>query len=108
MLAGARRGELAALQWSDVDFRWGSLSIRDKVEGERVIPLTSYVAFLIESHREEWTLSGAAFTTPEGANNRRDRRVDPARLEAVIRDIFGVGRSARRYRRTNPRTTVPY
>jgi integrase len=59
MLTGARRGELATLQWSDVDFRWKSLSIRDKVEGERVIPLTPYVAFLIDSlpRRNEWVFS---------------------------------------------------
>ena len=59
LLTGARRGELSVLQWSDVDTRWGSLAIRDKVEGERVIPLTPYVAFLIESlpRRSEWVFS---------------------------------------------------
>lgn len=59
LLTGARRGELSTLQWSDVDARWGSLAIRDKVEGERVIPLTPYVAFLIESlpRRNEWVFS---------------------------------------------------
>lgn len=59
LLTGARRGELSTLQWSDVDTRWGSLTIRDKVEGERVIPLTPYVAFLIDSlpRRNEWVFS---------------------------------------------------
>ncbi|ERP95410.1 hypothetical protein Q666_06635 [Marinobacter sp. ES-1] len=59
MLTGARRGELATLKWSDVDTRWGSLAIHDKVEGERVIPLTPYVAFLIDSlpRRNEWVFS---------------------------------------------------
>lgn len=47
LLTGARRAELAGLRWGDVDFRWGSLRIRDKVEGERVIPLTPYVAGLL-------------------------------------------------------------
>ena len=47
LLTGARRTEMAELQWQDVDFRWQSLSIRDKVEGERVIPLTPYVAALL-------------------------------------------------------------
>jgi len=47
LLTGARREELAGLRWDDVDFRWGSLRIRDKVEGERVIPLTPYVAALL-------------------------------------------------------------
>ncbi len=44
LLTGARREELAWLKWEDVDFRWQSLTIRDKVEGERTIPLTPYVA----------------------------------------------------------------
>lgn len=47
LLTGARREELAALRWADVDFRWCSLRIRDKVEGERTIPLTPYVASLL-------------------------------------------------------------
>lgn len=47
LLTGARREELAGLQWSDVDFKWKSLTIRDKVDGERTIPLTPYVASLL-------------------------------------------------------------
>lgn len=47
LLTGARREEIGQLQWEDVDFRWRSLRIRDKVEGERVIPLTSYVSALL-------------------------------------------------------------
>jgi len=43
LLTGARREELAGLRWADVDFRWNSMTIRDKVEGERTIPLTPYV-----------------------------------------------------------------
>jgi len=43
LLTGARRNELAALRWQDADFKWKSLTIRDKVEGERTIPLTPYV-----------------------------------------------------------------
>jgi len=47
LLTGARREELAGLKWPDVDFQWNSLTIRDKVEGERVIPLTPYVHSLL-------------------------------------------------------------
>jgi integrase len=47
LLTGARREELAGLRWEGVDFRWRSLRIKDKVEGERVIPLTPYVAGLL-------------------------------------------------------------
>ena len=44
VLTGARKEELAALQWKHVDFRWRKLTIADKVELTRVIPLTPYVA----------------------------------------------------------------
>jgi len=49
LLTGARREELAGLPWTDVDFKWGSLTIHDKVDGERVIPLTPYVASLLRN-----------------------------------------------------------
>jgi integrase len=47
LITGARREEMAALKWGDVDFKWRSLSIADKVEGSRVIPLTPYLASLL-------------------------------------------------------------
>jgi integrase len=47
LITGARPNELAGLKWSDVDFQWHSLTIRDKVEGERVIPLTPYLESLL-------------------------------------------------------------
>lgn len=47
LITGARRQELAGLKWADVDFQWKSMTIRDKVEGERTIPLTPYVASLL-------------------------------------------------------------
>jgi integrase len=48
LITGARREELAGLRWDDdVDFQWKSMTIRDKVDGERTIPLTPYVASLL-------------------------------------------------------------
>lgn len=47
LITGARRNELASLRWDEVDFQWNSLTIRDKVEGERTIPLTPYLAGLL-------------------------------------------------------------
>jgi len=62
LLTGARREEMAGLQWVDVDFQWGSLTIRDKVEGERTIPLTPYLASLLAAlpRRNEWVFSSPA------------------------------------------------
>lgn len=48
LLTGARPGELRGLRWEDVDFQWRTLTIRDKIEGERAIPLTPYVAHLLQ------------------------------------------------------------
>lgn len=47
LLVGCRREELGTLQWENVDFQWGSLTIKDKVEGERTIPMTPYVRGLL-------------------------------------------------------------
>ena len=46
LLTGARKEELAALEWDKVDFRWRKLTIADKVEQTRTIPLTPYLAQL--------------------------------------------------------------
>ena len=47
LLTGARRRELSDLRWADVDFQWCSITLRDKVEGTRTIPLTPYLAQLL-------------------------------------------------------------
>lgn len=47
LLTGARREEIASLSWSDIDFKWSSMRIKDKVEGERTIPLTPYVSSIL-------------------------------------------------------------
>ena len=44
LLTGARREEIAALKWADVDFQWRKLTVADKVDATRVIPLTPYLA----------------------------------------------------------------
>ena len=47
LLTGARREELAALTWANVDFQWRKLTIADKVEITRTIPLSPYVAHML-------------------------------------------------------------
>lgn len=49
LLTGARRTEWQLLKWSDVDFAGRKMTIRDKVEGQRAIPLTPYLASVLES-----------------------------------------------------------
>ena len=52
LLTGARPQELARLTWADVDFQWKSMTLRDKVEGDRQIPLTPHVAKLLTQLRD--------------------------------------------------------
>jgi integrase len=47
LFIGARRNELATLTWANVDFRWKKLTIADKVDDTRTIPLTPFVAYLL-------------------------------------------------------------
>lgn len=85
LLTGARREEIASLRWEDVDFQWGSLRIRDKVEGERIIPLTPYVRSLLLDlkrrndappkvrrldGRQDWRPSPWVFSSPTSASGR--------------------------------------
>ena len=92
LLTGARREEMAGLRWQDVDFQWQSMTIRDKVEGERTIPLTPYLASLladlkrrndtpppqyrilhgqrIENDLENWKPSPWVFSSPTAASGR--------------------------------------
>ena len=67
LLTGARREELAGLRWQDVDFQWKSLTIKDKVEGSRTIPLTPFVSSLLAPlpRRNEWV-----FSSPTAASGR--------------------------------------
>ncbi|WP_175761859.1 tyrosine-type recombinase/integrase [Burkholderia ambifaria] len=117
LLTGARREELAALRWSDVDFRWCSMRIADKIEGERVIPLTPYISSVLtalkrvndappnvrqlrtlNSRGEEWRPSDYVFasktsesgriTSPKGAHKRV---LDQAGLPHVT--LHGLRRS---------------
>jgi integrase len=89
LLCGARREELAGLKWVDVDFKWNSLTIRDKVDGRRVIPLTPYFASLLreldrmnrtppnvrqlrrlDAKQEAWSPSVWVFASPTSAGGR--------------------------------------
>ncbi|MDP2788362.1 MAG: integrase family protein [Pseudomonadota bacterium] len=74
ILTGARRDEILSLKWSDVDFQWNSLSIADKVEGVRIIPLTPYVASLLATLPRRMSKDGKplpwVFSSPTAAGGR--------------------------------------
>lgn len=93
LLTGARRNELMGLQWADVDFKWQSMTIRDKATskgstaGVRVIPLTPYVASLLNQlpRRNQWV-----FSSPSGKDGRLvdpRKSFDPAVIAAGIEGL---------------------
>jgi len=95
LLTGARREEVAGIRWDDVDFQWRSMTIKDKVDGERTIPLTPYVASLLAClpRRNEWV-----FSSPTAASGRlqepriqHNKAVTTAGLPAL--SIHGLRRS---------------
>lgn len=95
LLTGARPGEVIKLQWADVDFQWKKISIRDKVEGSRVIPLTPYVAFLLSTlnRQNQWvfassTSSSGHLTEP---NHVHTKACKVAGLEGLT--LHGLRRS---------------
>ncbi|WP_114814055.1 tyrosine-type recombinase/integrase [Paraburkholderia kururiensis] len=48
LIAGPRREELAELRWENVELGWGgSITLRDKIETSRTIPLTPYFRSLL-------------------------------------------------------------
>jgi len=66
LLTGARPGEVLTMRWDDLNTQWRGLTIRDKVEGERVIPLTAYVHHLLASlpRRGLYVFASASTTGP--------------------------------------------
>ena len=95
LITGARREELAGLQWDDVEFQWGALSRRDKVDGSRTIPLSPYVAHLLAAlpRRNQWVFSSPTAESgriqePRTAHNKA---LDVAALPHLT--IHGLRRS---------------
>jgi integrase len=95
LLTGARREELAALRWADVDFQWRHMTIKDKIEGTRPIPLTPYTAALMSTlpRRNEYVFSspGAASGYIEEPRIAHTKAIAAAGLPHV--SLHGLRRS---------------
>lgn len=91
LLIGSRREELATLRWEDIDFQWNSLTIRDKVEGLRVIPLTPYVSHLLSAlpRRNRWVFSSPTSASGRLADPRiaHNRACEIAGLELTLHGL---------------------
>ena len=76
LLTGARRDEMAALKWEDVNFQWRGLDLKDKIQGRRAVPLTPFVRSLIEGlpRRSEWVFSSVTAISADPKHAARRAR----------------------------------
>ena len=95
LLTGARPGEVLAMRWNDLNTQWKGLTIRDKVEGERVIPLTPYVYNLLAAlpRRNEFVFASSRnentpLTEP---NHAHDKACKVAAIDGLT--LHGLRRS---------------
>jgi integrase len=93
LLTGARPGEVLAMRWADINTKWKGLTIRDKVEGERTIPLTPYLEQLLSTlpRRNEWVFSSASVRSLDPKNVRRRAAYYAAKgMEPPTRELSPV------------------
>ena len=94
VLTGARKEELAGLTWANVDFQWRKLTIADKVDQTRTIPLTPYLAQLLVTLPR---INAFVFASASKAGRISDTRASHAKaLQSAAMDgltIHGLRRS---------------
>lgn len=99
LLTGARSNEAKTLRWQDVDFKWRTINIHDKTEGERKIPLPPYLAEVLNAlpRRNEWVFSSTRPSTTghiNEANHALTRAMHSAGLPHIaphdLRRSFGT------------------
>lgn len=80
LLTGARREELAELQWQKVDFKNRVIEIKDKVDDSRLrtIPLTPYVAVLLNDLKAELKIQLAVRNDRNKTNEQLSPYVFPS------------------------------
>ena len=99
LLTGARPGEILVMKWEDINWQWNGITIRDKVEGVRVIPFTPYVRSLLEQlpRRNQWVFSSPRPDRPHEHMSRLDPMHSAACKVACIDNLTlnGLRRSFR-------------
>jgi integrase len=93
LLTGARPGEVLDIKWEDIDLKWKGLTIKDKVEGIRTIPLTPYLADLLIAlpKRSEWVFAGTTGRPIASPNHALSTAAQIAGIEGLT--LHGLRRS---------------
>jgi hypothetical protein len=93
LIAGPRPNEPVWLKWSDADFQWKTISLRDKIEGKRQIGLTPYLASLLASlpRRNEWIFSSRTSASGRIVETAADHDAacDAAGLPRITLQVYG-------------------
>ena len=87
LLTGARREELARLKWEDLDFKWQAITLHDKVEIERTIPLPPYCASLLALLPQR---NAYVFFSPTAASGRLQEPRHPHNRAIAVAGIEGL------------------
>ena len=91
LLTGARLNEVLTMRWEDVNIQWKGLTIKDKIEGSRDIPLTPYMEHLITALPRR---NGYVFASARGLDMspkniaRRIRKADVKGQDAPVGPVL--------------------
>lgn len=87
VLTGARREEMAAIRWVDVDMQWNRLTLADKVAVTRTIPLAPMLTRVIRSLPVRPD-NNFVFATP---GTKQGRIKEPRSAHAKVLDEASIG-----------------
>ena len=101
VLSGARREEMAGLKWTDIDFRWKKLTIADKVNASRTIPMSDFMGAMLAGLPRAKGADGNPTPYVFASESRSGRIADPRKShERALRDAGITGLTLHGLRRS--------
>jgi integrase len=87
LITGARRSEVLGLRWTDLNTQWKGITIRDKMEGTREVPLTPFVEQLLTNlpRRNEWI-----FSSTQSSSKRLTEPSEPHKKACAVAGLEGL------------------
>jgi integrase len=101
LLSGARREEMAGLKWTDIDFRWKKLTIADKVNASRTIPMSDFMGAMLAGLPRAKGADGNPTPYVFASESKSGRIADPRKShERALRDAGIAGLTLHGLRRS--------